>query len=84
MFGELIVPAWANFKAKWAAKERQGKRTDLVETFYDVGGGKTRDKLAEFARTSARTLNRPTAVVEAAEAQPEKLRHLKLGHYGMP
>jgi len=46
--------------------------------------GKTRGKVAEFTGVSTRTLDKATAVVEAAEAQPEKLGCLILGHYGMP
>jgi len=67
-----------------AAKERQGRRTDLVENFHEVGGGKTRDKVAELTGVSGRTLDKATAVVEAAESDPEKFGHLILGHYGMP
>jgi len=32
-----------------ALKERQGTRTDLVESFHDVASGKTRDKIGAFA-----------------------------------
>jgi hypothetical protein len=39
------------------AKERQGKRTDLVENFHDVGGGKTRDKVAAYVGVSGRAIN---------------------------
>jgi hypothetical protein len=67
-----------------AAKENQrkggrGEKVGKVSTPL-----KTRDKVAEFIGVSGRTLDKATAVVEAAEAQPEKLRHLILGHYGMP
>ena len=61
-----------------------GQAYRLGENSPEVGGGKTRDKVAEFAGTSARTLNKATAVVEAAEAAPEKFGHLILGRYGMP
>jgi len=33
---------------------------------------------------SGRTLDKATAVVEAAESDPEKFGHLILDHYGMP
>ena len=38
--------------------------------------GDTRDKVAEFTGVSGRTLDKATAVVEAAESDPEKFGHL--------
>jgi len=69
--------------------------TETVESLHDIQSrmwsdnetrkrGKTRDKVAEFTGVSGRTLDKATAVVEAAESDPEKLGHLILGHYGMP
>jgi len=37
---------------------------------------KTRDKVAEFTGVSGRTLDKATAVVEAAEADPKRFGHL--------
>jgi N6-adenosine-specific RNA methylase IME4 len=62
---------------KAAAKGRQGVRNDLVKNFHNVDGGKTRDKVAVFAGVSGRTLEKIKAVVEAAEAEPEKFGKLK-------
>jgi len=59
-----------------AAKERQGRRTDLVDNSHEVGGGKTRDKVAEFNGVSGRTLDKATAVVEAAESDLKNFGHL--------
>ena len=68
-----------------AAKERQGgKGRNRCGKLPQQSKAKTRDKVAEFTGVSGRTLDKATAVVEAAEAQPEKSRHLILGHYGMP
>jgi hypothetical protein len=48
------------------AKERQGRRTDLVESFHDVESGKVRDKIAAPLGISGRTYEKAKAVVEAA------------------
>jgi hypothetical protein len=61
---------------KAAAKERQGTRNDLVESFHNVNGGKTRDKIAAFTGVSGRTLDKIKAVVEAAEKEPERFGRL--------
>jgi ParB/RepB/Spo0J family partition protein len=60
---------------KAAAKERQGTRNDLVESFHNVERGKTRDKIGAFAGVSGKTVAKIAAVMEAAEADP-KLRSL--------
>jgi N6-adenosine-specific RNA methylase IME4 len=61
-----------------AAKERQGARTDIHRGNLPQGAmGKARDKVAAYAGTSGRTLDKARAVVEAAEAQPEKFGKLK-------
>jgi len=57
------------------AKERQtstlkrGDEKPVVETFHD--GGKTRDKIGDFAGRSGRTVEKINAVCEAAEKNPE-------------
>jgi N6-adenosine-specific RNA methylase IME4 len=65
-----------------AARERQeeGRRKGgrarhggLVENFHEADAGKTRDKIAYYARVSGRTLEKAEAVVEAAEADPSLL-----------
>ena len=61
---------------KQAAKARQGTRTDLVENFHNVDGRKTRDKLGAFVGKSGRTLEKQVALVEAAEAEPERFGKL--------
>ncbi len=58
------------------AKARQGARTDLVETFHEVDGGKTRDKLGACVGVSGRTLEKMIAIVDAAEQHPRKFGHL--------
>lgn len=55
-----------------AAKERQGTRTDIQETFLNVGRGQTRDKVAEYVGVSGRTLEKAEAVIDAAEQAPEQ------------
>ena len=65
-----------------AAKERQGTRTD--QHLGNFPGSRAIDKVAEFTGVSGRTLDKATAVVEAAESDPEKFGHLILGHYGIP
>ena len=67
---------------KKAAKERQAKTGPIKGKGKKSGSGKlpeavkgqTRDKLAKYAGVSGRTLEKATEVVEAAEAEPEKLR----------
>ena len=59
-----------------AAKQRQGARNDLVETFHQVPPQKTRDKIGTFAGKSGRTVEKIAAVVAAAEAEPEKFAPL--------
>jgi hypothetical protein len=56
---------------KEAAKERQGARTDLRESFPKVGEQRARDKVAAFVGKYGRTLEKQVAVVEASEADPE-------------
>ncbi|MGP0058588.1 MAG: MT-A70 family methyltransferase [Beijerinckiaceae bacterium] len=64
-------------KEQEAAKERQGTRSDLVETFHEVeNAGKTRDKIGNFAGVSGRTVEKIARVVEAAEQEPERFGHL--------
>ena len=58
------------------AKTRQGARTDLRETFHDVDGGKTRDKLGACVGVSGRTLEKMMAIVDAAEQHPRKFGRL--------
>lgn len=60
---------------KEAARERQGKRNDLVETFHEVPQ-KTRDKIGAFAGVSGRTVEKIAQVVKAAEQEPQKFGHL--------
>ena len=67
-----------------AAKENQrkggrGKKVGKVSTPL-----KARDKVAEFTGVSGRTLDKATAVVEAAESDPDTPGHLISSHYGMP
>jgi N6-adenosine-specific RNA methylase IME4 len=57
---------------KAAAKERQGTRNDIRETFPEVGEQRARDKIGAFAGVSGRTVEKIAKVVEAAEAEPEK------------
>jgi ParB-like chromosome segregation protein Spo0J len=57
---------------KAAAKERQGSRNDLRETFPEVGEQRARDKLGAFAGVSGRTVEKIAHVMQAAEAEPEK------------
>jgi N6-adenosine-specific RNA methylase IME4 len=59
------------------AKARQGRRTDLVEKFHKVDGGRSRDKLGACVGVSGRTLERMMAIVEAAEEHPKKYGCLK-------
>ena len=65
-----------------AAQERQGgKSRNRCGKLPQQSKAKTRDKVAEFTGVSGRTLDKATAVVEAAEAQTEKLGHLIFSHY---
>lgn len=63
-----------------AARKRQlstlkrGDEKPVVETFPN--GGKTRDKVARYAGVSGRTLEKMSAVVVAAEREPEKFGKL--------
>ena len=65
---------------KKAAKERQAKAGPIKGKGKKSGSGKlpeavkgqTRDKLARYAGVSGKTLEKAKAVVEAAEAEPEK------------
>jgi ParB/RepB/Spo0J family partition protein len=62
---------------KAAAKERQGSRTDLVETFHEVPRPqKSRDKIGDFAGVSGRTVDKIRDVAEAAAEDPERFGHL--------
>jgi N6-adenosine-specific RNA methylase IME4 len=58
-----------------AAKERQGSRNDLRESFPEVGG-RRRDRIGTFAGISGRTVEKIAKVVAAAEAEPEKYGRL--------
>jgi hypothetical protein len=53
------------------AKARQGTRNDLVETFHDVNGGKTRDKIGAYVGVSGKT----AATVTALAKPPTLRRH---------
>lgn len=57
-----------------AAKQRSGMRTDLRETFPEVG--RVRDKVAAAAGVSGRHYEKAKAVVEAAEREPERFDDL--------
>src|SRR5262249_23930794 len=57
-------------KERQRATLKQGDKKPVVETFHD--GGKTRDKIGALARVSGRTIEKIAAVVDAAEAEPEK------------
>jgi hypothetical protein len=67
---------------KAAAKARQrkhggtapGKHSGKLST--SDGVGKTRDKVGAFAGVSGKTVEKIAAIVEAAEAEPEKFGHL--------
>jgi len=66
-YGKMLEPT-----EKEAAKERQGQRTDLVPNRHDVEFGKTRDKVAAAVGMGRDAYAKAKAVVEAAEAEPEK------------
>jgi ParB/RepB/Spo0J family partition protein len=55
---------------KAAAKERQGARNDIRESFPDVGEQRVRDKIGAFAGVSGRTVEKIAAVIDAAAADP--------------
>jgi N6-adenosine-specific RNA methylase IME4 len=57
---------------KAAAKERQGSRNDLRETFPEVDEQRARDKVGAFAGVSGRTVEKIAQVMRAAEVEPEK------------
>jgi ParB-like nuclease domain len=61
---------------KAAAKERQGSRNDLRETFPEVGEQRARDSVGAFAGVSGRTVEKIAHVMRAAEAEPEKYGQL--------
>ena len=50
---------------------------EKVESFHNKEKGKTRDKVAAFFGKSGRTLEKQVAIVEAAEAEPEKYGKLR-------
>jgi ParB/RepB/Spo0J family partition protein len=54
-----------------AAKARMSEGAKGVENFHTLPG-KTRDKVGAFANVSGRTVGKIKAVVEAAEAEPER------------
>lgn len=66
----------AIFGARWqeyeklAAKERQGTRTDIKETFPECSTGQSRDKAGERVGVSGRSISKVAVVTEFA---PEKL-----------
>jgi N6-adenosine-specific RNA methylase IME4/ParB-like chromosome segregation protein Spo0J len=62
---------------KAAAKARQGARNDLRENFPDVGEQRARDRIGAFAGVSGRTVEKIAAIVEAAEAEPERFGKLR-------
>jgi N6-adenosine-specific RNA methylase IME4/ParB-like chromosome segregation protein Spo0J len=55
-----------------AAKQRQGTRTDLGANLAQSDAGRTRDKVARYIGRGRTTLAKAVAIVEAAEAEPEK------------
>jgi N6-adenosine-specific RNA methylase IME4 len=62
-------------KLREEAKERQGARTDLRGISPDVAvppAGRAADKVAAFVGRDRKTISKAEAVVEAAEAEPEK------------
>jgi N6-adenosine-specific RNA methylase IME4 len=61
---------------KVAAKERQGSRNDLRETFPEVAEQRARDKVGAFAGVSGRTVEKIAQVMHAAETEPEKYGQL--------
>jgi ParB-like chromosome segregation protein Spo0J len=66
-------------KLREEAKERQGARTDLRGISPDVDvppTGRAADKVAAFVGRDRKTIGKAEAVVEAAEAEPEKYGRL--------
>jgi N6-adenosine-specific RNA methylase IME4 len=61
-------------KARKVASLKRGDKKPVVETFHN--GGKTRDKVAAPLGISGKTLDKATAIVKAAKAEPEKFNHL--------
>jgi ParB/RepB/Spo0J family partition protein len=61
-------------KGRQQAGLKRGDKRPVVENFHN--GGKARDKVAAFAGISGRTLDKIKAVVEAAEAEPERFGKL--------
>lgn len=61
---------------KEAAAERARSRTDLRESFPPDEAGRTRDKVGAYVGKSGRTLEKQVAIVEAAEAEPERFGNL--------
>jgi ParB/RepB/Spo0J family partition protein len=76
----VAIAASVERRERELAKERQtaslkrGDKSPVVETFHD--GGKTRDKIAAPLGISGKTLEKAKAVVDAAEAEPEKYAKL--------
>jgi N6-adenosine-specific RNA methylase IME4 len=60
-----------------AAKARQGARTDKHPGKFSGSSGNALDKVAAVAGVSRPTLTKARAIVEAAEAEPEKYGKLK-------
>ena len=63
------------------AKERQGKRTDLVETFPQSGGKKSRDEVGEMFGVSGRYVDDAVAV---KRENPELHEKVKSGEMTLP
>jgi N6-adenosine-specific RNA methylase IME4 len=61
---------------KASAKERQGARNDLRETFPEVREQRARDRIGTFAGVSGRTIEKIRDLVEAAKAEPDKFGKL--------
>jgi hypothetical protein len=60
-----------------AIEERDAKaRMTLGKVATGSEAGRTRDKVAVYAGTSGRTLDKARAIVEAARAEPEKFGKL--------
>jgi len=58
------------------AKQRQGTRTDIVANCHEVKFGRTRERTAAQLGVSGRTYEKAKAVVDAAEAEPERFGSL--------
>jgi N6-adenosine-specific RNA methylase IME4 len=63
-------------KLKEAAKDRQGTRTDIVGNSHNVESGRVHEKLSAFVGKDRKTIEKAEAVVDAAEAEPEKYAEL--------